>query len=62
MNESEETEEIIKKIPSTPHLQGSRPCPTVSQYQLDALVSNELFALFHLSVFDYGGVTVMFHR
>ena len=34
-NESEETEEI-KTFP----LKDSRPCPTVSQYQLDAPVTN----------------------
>ena len=37
-NESEETEEI-KTFPLYPYqLQDSRPCPTVSQYQLDAPV------------------------
>ena len=37
-NESEETEEI-KTFPSTlTHYKDSRPCPTVSQYQLDAPV------------------------
>ena len=37
-NESEETEEI-KTSPLYPYLlQGSRPCPTVSLYQLDDLV------------------------
>ena len=37
-NESEETEEI-KHSPSTlTCYKDSRPCPTVSQYQLDALV------------------------
>ena len=37
MNESEETEEIKKKSPSTlTCYKGSRPCPTVSQNQLDA--------------------------
>ena len=37
-NESEETEEI-KQSPSTfTCYKGSRPCPTASQYQLDALV------------------------
>ena len=36
--ESEETEEI-KTFPSTlTHYKDSRPCPTVSQYQLDAPV------------------------
>ena len=35
-NESEETEEI-KTFPLT-HYKDSRPCPTVSQYQLDAPV------------------------
>ena len=34
-DENEETEEI-KTFPPQPLLQGSRPCPTVSQYQLDA--------------------------
>ena len=39
MNESEETEEV-KTFPSTPSCcNGSRPCPTVSQYQLDATVT-----------------------
>ena len=37
-NESEETEEL-KHSPSTlTHYKDSRPCPTVSQYQLDAPV------------------------
>ena len=37
MNESEDTEEI-KHSPSTHTCcKDSRPCPTVSQYQLDAL-------------------------
>ena len=37
-NESEETEKI-KHSPSTlTHYEDSRPCPTVSQYQLDAPV------------------------
>ena len=37
-NESEEIEEI-KTSPSTlPCYKDSRPCPTVSQYQLDTLV------------------------
>ena len=37
-NESEETEEI-KTFPLYPyHYKDSRPCPTVSQYQLDAPV------------------------
>ena len=41
-NESEETEEI-KTFPSTlTHYKDSRPCPTVSQYQLDAPVMKEL--------------------
>ena len=39
MNESEEAEEI-KTSPSTlTCCKDSRPCPTVSQYQLDALVT-----------------------
>ena len=39
MNESEETEEI-KTFPLYLYLcKDSRPCPTVSQYQLDAPVS-----------------------
>ena len=38
-NESEETEGIKKHSPSTlTHYKDSRPCPTVSQYQLDAPV------------------------
>ena len=40
-NESEETEEI-KIFPIYPYLtcyKDSRPCPTVSQYQLDAPVT-----------------------
>ena len=38
-NESEETEEI-KTFPSTlTCYKGSRPCPAVSQYQLDAPVT-----------------------
>ena len=32
-SESEETEEIK----TFPHYKGSRPCPTVSQYQLDLM-------------------------
>ena len=40
-NESEETEEI-KTFPSTlTHYKDSRPCPTVSQYQLDAPVMKD---------------------
>ena len=40
--ESEETEEIIKYSSSIPACcKGSRPCPTVSQYQLDALVTQD---------------------
>ena len=38
-NESEETEEIKTFPPSTlTNYKDSRPCPTVSQYQLDAPV------------------------
>ena len=40
MNESEETEEI-KNFPSTLTCCNSRPCPTVSQYQLDAPVMQD---------------------
>ena len=41
MNESEETEEI-KHSPSTLNCcKDSRPCPTVSQYQLDAPVTQD---------------------
>ena len=40
MNDSEETEEIKKYSPSTlTCCKDSRPCPTVSQYQLDAPVT-----------------------
>ena len=40
MNESEETE--VKTYPSTTTCcKGSRPCPTVSQYQLDAPVMQD---------------------
>ena len=41
MNESEDTEEV-KTSPSTLTLyKDSRPCPTVSQYQLDAPVTQD---------------------
>ena len=41
MNDSEETEEI-KTFPLYPYLlQGQWPCPTVSQYQLDAPVTQD---------------------
>ena len=41
LNESEEKEEV-KTFPSTPTCcNGSRLCPTVSQYQLDALVTQD---------------------
>ena len=40
-NEREETEEI-KTFPSTfTYFNDSRPCPTVSQYQLDAPVTQD---------------------
>ena len=38
MNESEETEEI-KTFPTLTRCKDSRPCQTVSQYQLDAPVT-----------------------
>ena len=37
-NESEETEEI-NHLPTLTGYKDSRPCPTVSQYQLDAQVT-----------------------
>ena len=41
MNESEDTEEI-KHAPSTPTCcKDSEPCPAVSQYHLDALVTQD---------------------
>ena len=41
-NKSGETEEKVKTFPLYPYLlQDSRPCPTVSQYQLDASVTSE---------------------
>ena len=46
MNESEDTEEI-KHSPSTHTCcKDSRPCPTVSQYQLDTLVTQDTRNLF----------------
>ena len=43
MNESEETEEIKKKKSFSTHTccKDSRPCPTVSQYQMDAPVTQD---------------------
>ena len=38
-NESEETKEIKTSPPTLTCYKDSRPCPTVSQYQLDALVT-----------------------
>ena len=38
-NESEETEEIKISLSTLTCYKDSRPCPTVSQYQLDALVT-----------------------
>ena len=39
-NESEETEEMIKKSPNTlTCYKDSKPCPTVSHNELDALVT-----------------------
>ena len=35
-NESEETEEIKHHLPTLTCYKDSRPCPTISQYQLDA--------------------------
>ena len=41
MNEGEETE-VVKTFPSTPTCcNGSRPCPTVSQYQLGTPVMQD---------------------
>ena len=47
MNESEDTEEF--KHPPSTHTccKDSRPCPTVSQYQLDALVTQDTQHLCH---------------
>ena len=41
-NESEETEEIKTSPPYPTRYKDSRPCPTVSQYQLDAPVTFEI--------------------
>ena len=38
-NESEETEEMKTSFPTLTCYKDSRPCPTVSQYQLDAPVT-----------------------
>ena len=47
MNESEDTEEIQHSPSTHTCCKDSRPCPTVSQYQLDALVTQDTQHLCH---------------
>ena len=60
MNESEGTKEI-KTFPSTlTYCKDSRPCPAVSQYQLDALVTQDtrqLLLYIVIYVFSFSFIT-----